>query len=290
MPASTSSTSVHRAVGAPAAAMTSLANAFEPSRRAAAREGPKTARPRVWSSSVRPATSRDSGPTKVRSTSSCSTRFASAPMSSTPTSNVAASSAIPGLPGAARTSGARGDRFSARTIACSRPPAPTTRTRTSGPLERRDEVVDRDRDERLVLRPPARAELEGHARHRALVGRLDDADEVELPEGRPLRLHAGTELLDLLVYLPDALRVVLDRLDALGGERREHDVGRHRASWLRPVGQIAPRSIPFGAARVAWPPLSLLVQLSDPHIDLGPADTGSAEALAATVRAVAALD
>ena len=36
--------------------------------------------------------------------------------------------------------------------------------------------------------------------------------------------------------------------------------------------------------------MSLLVQLSDPHIDLGPEDTGSAEALAATVRAVTALD
>ena len=38
-------------------------------------------------------------------------------------------SAIPALPGEHRTSGACGERWSARTIACSRPPAPMTRTR-----------------------------------------------------------------------------------------------------------------------------------------------------------------
>src|SRR3954451_12465543 len=232
-PASTSSTGVQAAVGTFAAAMTSLANALDPSRRAAAREGPKAARPRPWSSSTSPATSGASGPTTVRPTSSRSTRSAMGAMSSTPASNVRASCAMPGLPGVARTSGACGERVSARTIACSRPPAPTTRTRMRVLLERRDEVVDRDRDHRLVARRPAGAELERHARHRALVGRFDHADEVELPERRPLRLHARSELLDLLVDLPDPLRVVLDRLDALRGQRREHDVRRHRASWLQ---------------------------------------------------------
>ena len=38
-------------------------------------------------------------------------------------------SAIPALPGAQRISGARDERANARTIACSRPPPPTTRTR-----------------------------------------------------------------------------------------------------------------------------------------------------------------
>ena len=41
-----------------------------------------------------------------------------------------ASAAIPALPGAQTSSGARGERASARTIACSRPPPPTTRTFT----------------------------------------------------------------------------------------------------------------------------------------------------------------
>ena len=39
-----------------------------------------------------------------------------------------ASAAMPGLPGAHRTSGRWGERSRARTIACSRPPPPTTRT------------------------------------------------------------------------------------------------------------------------------------------------------------------
>ena len=48
--------------------------------------------------------------------------------SSAATSKQRASCAMPALPGAHSTSGARGLRRSARTIACSRPPPPTTRT------------------------------------------------------------------------------------------------------------------------------------------------------------------
>ena len=50
--------------------MTSFANAFEPSSRAAAASGPKTAMPRVRSASARPATSGASGPITTRSTRS----------------------------------------------------------------------------------------------------------------------------------------------------------------------------------------------------------------------------
>ena len=42
---------------------------------------------------------------------------------------------MPALPGAQSSSGARAERASARTIACSRPPPPTTRT-FKRPLER----------------------------------------------------------------------------------------------------------------------------------------------------------
>src|SRR5690242_21857169 len=94
-----------------------------------------------------------------------------------------ASRAMPGLPGAHSSSGCCGDRFSARTIACSRPPEPTTRTR--GKLERRDEVVDRDGRQRLVLAGAARAELERDACDRRLVRRLDDIDEVETAQSGP---------------------------------------------------------------------------------------------------------
>src|SRR3954452_12363279 len=122
----------------------------------------------------------------------------------------------------------------------------------------RDEVVDRDRGHRLVARGPAGPEFERHARHRLLVGDLDDADEVVLADRRPLRLHRRAELLDLLVDLADALRVVLDRLHALGCERGEHDPGRHGDSSRvglavalprRSIRSFCPRAV-FGDHRI----------------------------------------
>ena len=86
-------------------------------------------------------------------------------------------------------------------------------------------------DERLVARRAARAELERDARHRRLVGRLDDVHEVVAAEHRPLGLDLGAELLDLLVDLADALRVVLERLDALGGQGAQHHEGGHGAPF-----------------------------------------------------------
>src|SRR5919204_1042248 len=246
IPSSTVSTAAHVAVATPATSITSLAKTFDPSRRAASRVGPKAATPRSASSSTSPATSGASGPTSTRSTPSRWAASAVPAMSSTATVSRRASRPIPGFPGEQRTSGRCGERRTARTIACSRPPAPTTRTFMAPraprrPSQRGDEVVDRDGRERLVVHGPARAELERHARHRLLVRRLDDVDEVEPPQGRPLRLDLRPELLDLLVDLPDALRVVLDRLDALGGERRQHDEGGHAARSIpsRPRAHVA---------------------------------------------------
>jgi Icc protein len=54
------------------------------------------------------------------------------------------------------------------------------------------------------------------------------------------------------------------------------------ASWLA----VAVVCIPFGAPQVAWPPVTVLAQLSDPHVEVGPGDTGSVDALAAAVEAV----
>src|SRR3712207_7297576 len=53
-------------------------------------------------------------------------------------------------------------------------------------LERRDEVVDRDRRQRLVLGGAARAELQGDLRHGLLAVGLDHVHEVEAPEHGPL--------------------------------------------------------------------------------------------------------
>src|SRR5256714_10513156 len=171
--------------------MTSFAYDFEPSSAAAAATGPKQATPAFPRASARPATSGTSGPTTTRSTERSWAATASASTSSAATATSSASAAMPAFPGAHRTSGAVGDRASARTSACSRPPEPTTSTRMADPpprLERSDEVVDRDRRQRLVLGGPARTQLQRDARDRGLVGGLDDVHEVEVPERRPLRL------------------------------------------------------------------------------------------------------
>ena len=73
--ASTSRNRPQRAVGTPRVAITSFANAFEPSIRAAAAFGPNTLRPASRRASPRPATSGASGPTTTRSGSSWSTRL-----------------------------------------------------------------------------------------------------------------------------------------------------------------------------------------------------------------------
>src|SRR5829696_5309058 len=240
IPASTDSTTACAAVGTPAASMTSLECALEPSRRAAAALGPKHATPAVAHASARPSTSGASGPPTTSSTPASTAARARPETSPAPTSSTPASRRMPGFPGAHSTSGRWGERRSARTIACSRPPPPTTTTliaarKVPDPVlasQRGDEVVDRDRAQRLVVRGPAGAELERDARHGLLVRRLDDRDEVEVPERGPLGLDRRAELLDLLVDLADAGRVVLDGLDALGRERGEHDVRRHGPSSL----------------------------------------------------------
>src|SRR5207245_328761 len=82
------------------------------------------------------------------------------------------------------------------------------------------------------------------ARDRQLVGRLEDVYEVVLAECRPLGGDGCAELLDLLVDLADPPRVVLQRLDALGGQGGEKDVGRHQASGGRvrlSFSQLCPR-------------------------------------------------
>ena len=132
MPASTSVTTACAAVGTPAASMTSFEYAFEPSRRAAAARGPKHATPAAAHASASPATSGASGPTTTSSTPAAAAAAGEALDVAGGVGDVStpASRRMPGLPGAHSTSGRCGERPSARTIACSRPPPPTTRTRT----------------------------------------------------------------------------------------------------------------------------------------------------------------
>src|SRR3954469_20253085 len=164
--------------------------------------------------STRPLTSGASGPTTTRSQlCSCASATRAETSSAATSKHTTLSRAMPALPGAATTCGDCGLRKSARTSACSRPPEPTTRTFFKS--ERRDEVVDRDRRQRLVAAGSAAAELHRDARDRLLVGRLEHVHEVEAAERRPLRLHRRSQLLDLTVHLADPRRVVLDRLNTL---------------------------------------------------------------------------
>ncbi len=119
---------MYAAVGTPAASMTSLAYALEPSSCAASAVGPNATTPASTQRSTNPATSGTSGPTTTRSIPAA----AIAAGSSAP-ANGAASRAIPAFPGEQSTSGACGERSSARTMACSRPPPPMTRTRVKEP-------------------------------------------------------------------------------------------------------------------------------------------------------------
>ena len=93
-----------RAVGTPAAAMTSLANAFDPSSRAAAALGPKQSIPRARTASAAPATRADSGPMTTRSAPTARARSPTASASVTTTGWQGTSAAMPALPGAQRTS------------------------------------------------------------------------------------------------------------------------------------------------------------------------------------------
>ncbi len=113
------------AVGTPQSRISSLAYAFEPSMRAAARVGPNAAMPAAFRSSTRPATSGASGPTTTRSTSRSCAHSTTSPLGR----HSIPSRAMPALPGVASTSGPEAPPVSVRTSACSRPPEPTTRTR-----------------------------------------------------------------------------------------------------------------------------------------------------------------
>ena len=69
-------------------------------------------------------------------------------------------------------------------------------------LNEREELVDRERGQRLQLGAPAGAERHRDAGDRRRVGRLDHVDEIERPERRPLVHDPRAELLDVAIDLP----------------------------------------------------------------------------------------
>ena len=97
------------------------------SRRAWSASGPTIARPRFRKASTMPLLSGISGPIKVRSIRSLLARSASREISSALIETSSACSRMPPLPGAAKIFFTFGLCARASTMACSRPPDPTTR-------------------------------------------------------------------------------------------------------------------------------------------------------------------
>ncbi len=122
------------AVGTLAAAITCLANALEPSSSAASADGPKQAMPRARTASAAPATSGASGPITTRSTPMDAASSAIASGLAASTGVLVATCAVPALPGAQYSAPTSSSRLRARHRACSRAPAPTTRTSTRATL------------------------------------------------------------------------------------------------------------------------------------------------------------
>ena len=114
--------------GAPAAAITSLAKAFDDSIRAAAADGPKVGTPAARKRSASPSASGSSGPITARSTL-CSLAACAIPSRSIAAiGRFSPSAAVPALPGAQTSPLHSGLRETAQASACSRPPPPTIRT------------------------------------------------------------------------------------------------------------------------------------------------------------------
>src|SRR5512144_1995537 len=98
------------AVGTPAAAMTCLANDFDPSIRAAAADGPNAAIPQARTASAAPATSGASGPITTRSAPTRRASAATAAESVGSSGWASAMAAVPALPGAQDSAVTAGSR------------------------------------------------------------------------------------------------------------------------------------------------------------------------------------
>src|SRR3954447_14400194 len=118
------------AVGTPAAVITCLAKALEPSICAACCDGPKQAMPASRTASATPATSGTSGPMTTRSACHSVASPATATGSAAATGKGAAITAVPALPGAQASAVTAGSECRATHSARSRAPEPITRTRT----------------------------------------------------------------------------------------------------------------------------------------------------------------
>ncbi len=143
IPSRSESPARHRAVGTPACSIASLANAFDPSSCAAAAVGPKATCPRAASASTSPATSGDLGPDDGQIDALALDRRHEA--ADVIGGDVKHARVVGDARVARRAQqlGRCGERASARTSACSRPPPPTTRTLIYATLREGKSVTER---------------------------------------------------------------------------------------------------------------------------------------------------
>src|SRR5690349_22811885 len=239
----------HAAVGTPAAAITSLANAFEPSIRAAAALGPKQAIPTARTASAAPATSGTSGPITTRSARTPRDSAATAAGSPAASGRCSATVPVPALPGAQTSEVTAGSAASPRHSACSRAPLPTTRTRTGARVPARRKTDGRRRPAPPVPRewtrrgsspwrwsPTGRRAAECRpAPSRGPAVPASSSDCLPLSRSGALR-HIGARLLPVAGG---------DRPDQQVGDEADGQDGDHRVE-RRPIGvdgQLARRAL-----------------------------------------------
>jgi hypothetical protein len=87
-------------------------------------------------------------------------------------------------------------------------------------LEISKKVAHVERRQRLDPDRAAGGDRDGRLRNRLDVRGLHHVHEIELSERCPLVKHADSELLDVPVHLEEPLRIGLQGLDALLGQRR----------------------------------------------------------------------
>src|SRR5580693_9215194 len=283
------------AVGMPASAITCLAKDLEPSIMAAWADGPKQAMPASRSASAAPATSGASGPITTRSGPSLRANARIASGDSAVSGWTSASSAMPGLPGAACTS----EGLSARTIACSRPPDPMTSIRMA--LKQRPELqglvaagADADRGHRGADHLLDGLDVGARVRRQVLEGAclgdvLRPAVEVLIDRHRVVEL--GLRHRDLVVADPVHLVGHADRHPVQAGQhvqlgeevagdpvhpgRVPGDDGVEPAAAARPAGGHALLVAQFGGERTLADPGRVRLDDADDRGDPGRADAGA---------------
>src|SRR6266849_7389599 len=137
-----------------------------------------------------------------------------------------------------------------------------------GSLQFRAQVGDSNRGQGDDIYGSPRAQVDRQVGNGLVIGRLDDGDEIALPEHRVLRDHLAAKVGYLLVHLFEAIGIFVQGLASLGRQGAHQNVCWHDAllasrsqavecwvtpSRMQPLDKAAP-STPKGQAqnKLAW--------------------------------------